>query len=303
MDYYVLSQIVNGVIFGLIYALIALGLTVVFSIMRVVNFSHGEFYMLGGYTLYALTAGVAALFSLPLVIPTIVALPLAMAVVAMFGVAVERGLLRPVYTARMDRPEEYAIILTFGLSLFLQYGALTTVGPYEMTPGSFWEGSKHILGDLWLAGDRLFAAGTSALLIAATLYFIYRTWTGRALMATAQNRVGATVVGVDPVRMNVIAMALAGLLAGAAGSLLAPVFLVYPDVGQIPVIKAFVIIVLGGMGSIPGAVVAAIILGVVESLASVYISVAYRDVFAFLVLIGVLLFRPHGLFGQKERRA
>ncbi|MDE0457503.1 MAG: branched-chain amino acid ABC transporter permease, partial [Chromatiales bacterium] len=294
MDYYVLSQIVNGLIFGLIYALIALGLTVVFSIMRVVNFSHGEFYMLGGYTLYALTAGAAALFSLPLVIPTIVALPLAMAVVAMFGVAVERGLLRPVYTARMDRPEEYAIILTFGLSLFLQYGALTTVGPYEMTPGSFWEGSKHILGDLYLAGDRLFAAGTSALLIGATLLFIYRTWTGRALMATAQNRVGATVVGVNPVRMNVIAMALAGLLAGAAGSLLAPVFLVYPDVGQIPVIKAFVIIVLGGMGSIPGAVVAALILGVVESLASVYISVAYRDVFAFLVLIGVLLFRPHG---------
>ena len=148
MDYYVLSQIVNGLIFGLIYALIALGLTVVFSIMRVVNFSHGEFYMLGGYTLYALTAGAAALFSLPLVVPTIVALPLAMAVVAMFGVAVERGLLRPVYTVRMDRPEEYAIILTFGLSLFLQYGALTTVGPYEMTPGSFWEGSKHILGDL-----------------------------------------------------------------------------------------------------------------------------------------------------------
>ena len=226
-----------------------------------------------------------------------------MAAVAMLGVGVERGLLRPVCTARMDRPEEYAIILTFGLSLVLQYGAHTAVGSYEMTPGSFWEGSKHILGDLYLAGDRLFAAGTSALLIVATRFFIYGTWTGRALMAMAQNRVGATVVGVNPVRMNVIAMALAGLLAGAAGSLLAPVFLVYPDVGQIPVIKAFVIIVLGGMGSIPGAVVAALILGVVESLASVYISVAYRDVFAFLVLIGVLLFRPHGLFGQKERRA
>lgn len=303
MDYYVLSQLVNGVIFGLIYALIALGLTVVFSIMRVVNFSHGEFYMLGGYTLYALTAGAVALFSIPLAMPTIVALPLAMAAVAAFGVAVERGLLRPVYTARMDRPEEYAIILTFGLSLFLQYGALTLVGPYEMTPGSFWEGSKHIVGDLYLAGDRLFAAGVSALLIGATLFFVYGTWTGRALMATAQNRVGATIVGVNPVRMNVIAMALAGLLAGAAGALLAPVFLVYPDVGQIPVIKAFVIIVLGGMGSIPGAVVAALILGVVESLGSVYVSVAYRDVFAFLVLIGVLLFRPHGLFGQKERRA
>ena len=303
MDYYLLAQVVNGVIFGLIYALIALGLTIVFSIMRVVNFSHGEFYMIGGYTLYALTASAVTLLSIPLSLPTIVGLPLAMIAVAIFSVAVERGLLRPVYTVRMDRPEEYAIILTFGLSLFLQYGALTSVGPYEMTPGSFWDGSKHIFGDLYLAGDRLFAAGTSALLIAITLYCIYGTWTGRALMATAQNRVGSTIVGINTIRMNVIAMALAGLLAGAAGAAMAPIFLVYPDVGQIPVIKAFVIIVLGGMGSIPGAVIAAIILGLVESLGSIYLSVAYRDVFAFLVLIGVLLFRPHGLLGQKERRA
>ena len=139
MDYYVLSQIVNGLIFGLIYALIALGLTVVFSIMRVVNFSHGEFYMLGGYGLYALTAGAVTIFGIPLAIPTILGLPLAMAAVAVFGMLVERGLLRPVYTVRMDRAEEYAIILTFGLSLFLQYGALTAVGPYEMTPGAFWD--------------------------------------------------------------------------------------------------------------------------------------------------------------------
>ena len=303
MDYYLLAQVVNGVIFGLIYALIALGLTIVFSIMRVVNFSHGEFYMIGGYTLYALTASAVTFLSIPLSLPTIVGLPLAMIAVAIFSVAVERGLLRPVYTVRMDRPEEYAIILTFGLSLFLQYGALTSVGPYEMTPGSFWDGSKHIFGDLYLAGDRLFAAGTSALLIAITLYCIYGTWTGRALMATAQNRVGSTIVGINTIRMNVIAMALAGLLAGAAGAAMAPIFLVYPDVGQIPVIKALVIIVLGGMGSIPGAVIAAIILGLVDSLGSIYLSVAYRDVFAFLVLIGVLLFRPHGLLGQKERRA
>ena len=133
MDYYLLSQLVNGVIFGLIYALIALGLTIVFSIMRVVNFSHGEFYMIGGYTLYALTASAVTFLSIPLSLPTIVGLPLAMIAVAIFSVAVERGLLRPVYTVRMDRPEEYAIILTFGLSLFLQYGALTTVGPVSYT--------------------------------------------------------------------------------------------------------------------------------------------------------------------------
>jgi branched-chain amino acid transport system permease protein len=300
MDYYLLAQVVNGLIFGLIYALIALGLTIVFSIMRVVNFSHGEFYMIGGYTLYALTAGAVTFLSIPLSLPTIVGLPLAMIAVAVFSVAVERGLLRPVYTVRMDRPEEYAIILTFGLSLFLQYGALTTVGPYEMTPGSFWDGSKHIFGDLYLAGDRLFAAGTSALLIAITLYCIYGTWTGRALMATAQNRVGSTIVGINTIRMNVIAMALAGLLAGAAGAAMAPIFLVYPDVGQIPVIKAFVIIVLGGMGSIPGAVIAAIILGLVESLGSIYLSVAYRDVFAFLVLMASCFSDPMAYWDRKN---
>ena len=150
MDYYILAQVINGVIFGLIYALIALGLTVVFSIMRVVNFSHGEFYMLGGYALYALTAGAVTLFSIPLILPTIVGLPLAMVAVAIFGILVERGLLRPVYTARMDRPEEYAIILTFGLSLFLQYGALVAIGPYEMTPGSFWCQCREGMSASWL---------------------------------------------------------------------------------------------------------------------------------------------------------
>ena len=295
MDVYVLSQLINGLIFGLIYGLIALELTIVFGIMRVVNFAHGEFLMLGGYALWLFTVGLG--------LPAIVGLPLSMAVVAAFGVGVERVLLRPVYTTRIERPEEYAIILTFGLSLFMQNGALATAGAYEYTPDSFWSGSKPVLGDLYLAGDRLFAAGMAAVLITVTLLLIYRTWTGQALMATAQNRVGATVSGIDAVRMNVLAVALAGLLAGAAGALLSPIFLVYPDVGVVPVVKAFVIIVLGGMGSIPGAVVAALLLGLVESLGSVFISVAYRDVYSFLVLVAVLLVRPYGLFGQWERRA
>ena len=295
MDVYVLSQVVNGLIFGLIYGLIALGLTIIFSIMRVVNFAHGELLMLGGYFLY--------LFTVTLGLPAIVGLPLSMAAVAGVGVLVERTLLRPVYTTRMERPEEYAIILTFGLSLFLQNGALATAGPYEYTPASFWEGSVPVVGDLWLAGDRLFAAGMAVVLVAATLLLIYRTWLGRALQATAQNRVGATVSGIDSIAMNMVAVGLAGLLAGAAGALLSPIFLVYPDVGVVPVVKAFVIIVLGGMGSIPGAVVAAVLLGLVESLGSVYISLAYRDVYSFLVLIAVLLVRPYGLFGQVERRA
>jgi branched-chain amino acid transport system permease protein len=295
MDIYLLSQLVNGLIFGLLYGLIALGLTIVFSIMRVVNFAHGELYMLGGYLLYFLTV--------PLGLPAFVGLPLSMLAVCAVGFVVERVLLRPVYTVRLERAEEYAIIITFGLSLLLQNGALWGIGPFELTPASFWEGSHKVMGDLYLAGDRLFAAGMAAVLLIATLLLIYNTWLGQALMATAQSRVGAAVVGINVIRMNLYAMGLSGLLAAAAGALIAPIFLVYPDVGSVPVIKAFVVIVLGGMGSIPGSILGALVLGVVESLGSVYIAVSYRDVYAFLVLMLVLLVRPHGLFGQRERRA
>ena len=295
MDVYVLSQLINGLIFGLLYGLIALGLTLVFSIMRVVNFAHGELYMLGGYLLYG--------FTIPLGLPPLAALPLCMLVVGAVGCLIERTLLRPVYTTRMEHAEEYAIILTFGLSLLLQNGALAFIGPYELTPASFWEGSEHIIGDLYLAGDRLFAAAAAAIILIATLLLVYKTWWGQALMATAQNRVGAAVVGIHVVRMHLFALALSGMLAAAAGALIAPIFLVYPDVGAVPAVKSFVIIVLGGMGSVPGSILGALLLGVVESLGSVYLSVSYRDVYAFLVLIVVLLIRPYGLFGHRERRA
>ena len=295
MDIYLLSQLVNGLIFGLLYALIALGLTIVFSIMRVVNFAHGELYMAGGYLLY--------FFTVPLGLPALAGLPLCMLAVGLAGFLIERTLLRPVYTAHLERPEEYAIIITFGLSLLLQNGALWSIGPYELTPASFWAGSHKVMGDLYLAGDRLFAAGMAVVLLTATLLLIYKSWLGQALMATTQSRVGAAVIGINVIRMNVYAMGLSGMLAAAAGALIAPIFLVYPDVGSVPVVKAFVVIVLGGMGSIPGTIVGALLLGLVESLGSVYISVSYRDVYAFLVLMLVLLFRPYGLFGQRERRA
>lgn len=216
MDIYLVSQLINGLIFGLLYGLIALGLTIVFSIMRVVNFAHGELYMLGGYMLYLLTVQFG--------LPPLLGLPLCMIVVGLVGCLIERVLLRPVYTTRMERAEEYAIILTFGLSLLLQNGALWGIGPYELTPASFWEGSKHIIGDLYLAGDRLYAAGVAAILLIATLLLVYRTWWGHALMATAQSRVGASIVGINAIRMHLLAMGLSGLLAAAAGALIAPIF-------------------------------------------------------------------------------
>lgn len=295
MDVYLLAQVANGLIFGLLYGLMALGLAVIFSIMRLVNFAHGELYMVGGYALYFLTR--------PLHLPPTVSLPLCMLAGAIPGLVMERGLLRPAYTTRLERAEEYTIIMTFGVSLLLQNTALWGIGPYELTPESFWKGSQKVIGDLYLAGDRLFAAAMAALLLGATLVLVYRTWLGHALMATAQSRVGAAVVGIDVVRMNGYAMALAAMLAAAGGALMAPMFLVYPDVGAVPVVKAFTVIVLGGMGSIPGSIVGALLLGLAESLGAAYVAVSYRDVYAFLVLMLVLLVRPQGLFGQRERRA
>jgi len=295
MDLYLLSQLVNGLIFGLLYSLMALGLAIIFSLMRVVNFAHGELYMVGAYALYFLTR--------PLGLPPLAALPLCMAAGAVPGLLMERWLLRVAYTRRVERAEEYAILMTFGVSLLLQNSALAGIGPFELTPESFWKGSHRVLGDLYLAGDRLFAAAMAALLLAATLLVVHRTWLGHALRATAQNRVGAAVVGIDVVRMNGAGMGLAAMLAAAAGALMAPMFLVYPDVGGVPVVKAYTIIVLGGMGSIPGSLLGALLLGLAESLGSAYLAVAYRDVYAFFVLILVLLLRPHGLFGQRERRA
>ncbi len=292
---YVALQVLNGLMIGLIYGLMALGLSVIFGIMRVVNFAHGELYMLGGYASYYLTTGWLQLSPVP-------ALPLSMVLVFLAGVLIERSLLRPIYTQRLERAGEYAIIMTFGLSIFLQNGALLLFGRTEKTPAAFIDRPVTLFGNLTIGGDRIFAA-VMALLFLAVMYLIFKkTWIGRALQATAQSRVGASVVGINIVQMNALALGIGAALAGAGGVLLGPIFLVYPEMGLLPVVKAFVIIVLGGMGSIYGSIIGSVLLGLIESLGAVFINVSYRDVYGFLVLIIVLLIRPAGLFGAIERR-
>lgn len=287
-----LLQAIYGLGFGLLYGLIAAGLALIFGVMKIINFAHGEFYMLGGYTYFFLIALLG--------INPVLGILSAALVGAALGILVERLILSPIYKMSQDRIDEYAILSTFALSIFLQNLALYVFGFEIRTPPPIFD-VKVSLGLLELAGDRVFAIiVASALLVGLYLYMRY-SWVGTALRAVSQNRDAAAIVGIKPWRMNALSMAMGGALAAIAGSLLSNILLVYPDVGLVPTIKAFVVIVLGGMGSIFGSIMGGITLGLVEAVGSAFISVAYRDAYSFIVLILVLLLRPHGLFGERAR--
>jgi branched-chain amino acid transport system permease protein len=291
-----LDLLINGLIFGLFYALMAVGLAMIFGVLKVVNFAHGEFYMVGAYA-YVLIA-------LKLGVSPWIALPAAAAIGAALGWLVERTLMRPLYTGYGSwsiMKDEYAVVVTFGLSLLLINLVDKVVGPYPYRGPELIETSRFIVGPVVLNGQKLIAAGISVALLSGLALFIKRSLWGRQIQAVAQNRLGASLAGIDATRTTSMIFSIAGLLAALSGALLAPVINPAPDVGAFPAIKSYVIVVLGGMGSIWGAMVAALVLGVFEAFFAVYVSYAYRDAFGLLLLILVLIFRPQGLFGEKGR--
>lgn len=293
------EQILNGLVIGSFYALTALGLSIIFGVLRIVNFAHGELYMLGGYAYYLLLASLG-LSPLLGVIGAIV-------VLFAIGMALELMLVRPVYQGKVDRPDEYAIMITFALAIFLQNLALSVFGPWPQRPGAIIGGRLEI-GQLIVSADRLAAAGASVVLIMVVLIGLRYTWAGKALRAVSQDRSGAEIMGVHVDRFSMYAFGVGAALAGAAGALIGPVFNVTPTMGVIPVVKAYVVIVIGGLGSIPGVIVGALLLGQVETLATVLIpdtsrALAYKDAYGLVLLVLILLLRPQGLFGERGRRA
>jgi branched-chain amino acid transport system permease protein len=291
-----IDLLVNGLIFGLFYALMAVGLAMIFGVLKVVNFAHGEFYMLGAYAY--------VLVSLKLGVSPWIALPIAAAVGAAVGWLVERTLMRPLYSGYASwsiMKDEYAVVVTFGLSLLLINLVDKVVGPYPMRGPELIETSRFALGPIMLNGQKLIAAGISLAVLIGLALFIKKSLWGRQIQAVAQNRLGASLAGIDATRTTSMIFAIAGLLAALSGALLAPVINPSPDIGAFPAIKSYVIVVLGGMGSIWGAMIAALFLGVFEAFFAVYVSYAYRDAFGLLLLILVLIFRPQGLFGEKGR--
>ncbi|HZF04078.1 MAG TPA: branched-chain amino acid ABC transporter permease [Patescibacteria group bacterium] len=294
MDLVLVSQyVLSGVVIGLIYSLMALGITFIYGIMKMINWGMGEFYMIGSYVQYALIATLLG--------PRLwwVALPLAMGAVFVLGLIVQALLLRPMFVGVVERRDEYATIVTIALMVFFRNLAIVVGGPNQYAPGDY--AKPRMLGTLPISGNRFVAMIATLVLLGLFYLVVKHTAIGRALRGAAQNRVGIQTAGIDVLRLDMIAFGVGVALAAAAGALLAPDFLVYPENGAISTFKGFEIIVIGGLGSIAGSIVGGLLLGVLEALGSVFISSAYRDLYGFVALILVLVVRPTGLFGERER--
>lgn len=280
-----IQSIVSGILTGSLYAMMGVGLTVIFGVMRIINMAHGDMVMLGMYgSFWAYT-----LWGIDPFITIIIWVPVAF----ILGVMLYRILLVKI----VQGGELNTLLYTAGLSLFVANLALLTwTGdyrtiklPYAVTPLR----PFGIAVPIPLAIAFGMAIGITILLY----WFLMKTRTGRAMRATSQEPEAAALMGVDTGQMAMITFGLGTALACAAGVLLAPSLYLYPTVGEILVAKCFVIVVLGGLGSVPGAILGGVLLGLVESLGAVYVSVPYKDAIGFVIFLLVLLFRPSGLFG------
>jgi len=282
-----LLALTNGLVIGIIYALAALGVSLVVGIMNVVNFAHGELYILAGYFSYH--------FANTLGMNYLVAMMLSVGLVFIFGMIIEVLLIRKTYGDDL-----YSLILTFILSIVLQNTYLLVFGPYPNKPPNWVKGATNVFGQFYYGNQRLAACGAGLVVIAIVYLMLKKTWFGRMLRATSQDREIAELNGVNTTALNMLSFGLGCALAAAAGVILSPIFPVTPTGGMAVALTAFVVVVLGGMGSFWGCVVGGLVIGLVENFGAAFISSGYRHVFGFIILIFVLLVRPAGLFGNRE---
>jgi branched-chain amino acid transport system permease protein len=282
-----LQQLVNGLSIGSIYALMAVGYSLVYSIMNFSNFAHGSVIMLGAYFgFFALTL---------LHVPFGVAFFIAACGTALVAVTLERLAYKPLRDRRA--PFLYFIITAMGASIFIDNTVIATIGPtYKTFPPIFKQGPIHI-GTLDVGRIDIAMFVISAVCLIALIFFIDYTRIGKAIQATAYNMKASALMGVNTDFVIILVFALGGALAGVAGVLYGMKYLVYPQIGNIT-LKSFIAAVFGGLGSLPGALIGAVFLGLIETFVSGYISTQYRDLFAFLILITMLVVRPTGIMGK-----
>jgi len=282
------QSLLSGVLVGGVYALIGIGLTIIFGVMRVINFAHGDLLMVGMYLTYFLFA----LLHIDPFVSILVSIPL----MFLFG-----ALLQKVFINRvLGSLPQNQILLTIGLGLIMSNTVmLLFTSDYRILTTSYSSGSVKIWG--LSVSEPLFISFLITAAITAFLYwFLLKTDTGQAIRATAQDREAAQLMGINVKRMSVIAFGIGAALSGTAGALISPTYYIFPQVGGAFTLKAFVIVVLGGMGSIVGATLGGIVIGATESLAAVYISSGTKELVVYVLFLLVLLFRPAGLLGKSR---
>jgi branched-chain amino acid transport system permease protein len=286
MSFVLVQVVVGGLLLGAVYALFSSGLTLVWGMMNVVNFAHGDFVMLGMYVAYLVYTLLGA--------GPLIGAPLAMLVLATLGVVVYFSLIRAI----MKGPMLAQILGTFGLALLLRYSVFWWFGANFLTlPENLVGGTLDIFG-LRIQASRLLA-GIVALLVTLGLHLLLtRTSLGSKMLAVAEDSTAAQLMGIRPDSMQAVAWAIAAAATGLAGALIATFFYIVPTVGETLAIVAFVTVSLGGFGSVPGALVAGLLIGVIESLSGYLIGAIYQDIVVYTLFLGFLWFRPQGLMGK-----
>ncbi|TKT72271.1 branched-chain amino acid ABC transporter permease [Afipia massiliensis] len=283
-----IQQIFNGLVVGSIYTLIALGLTTIFGILGIAHFAHGSVAMFGGYLTYFLISALG--------IGLLPSFILAMAVGALLGVVLERVAYYPVRNA----PPINSFIIALGLTLIIEKLNLLAFGIDQVIIPTPFVNVINI-GGVTMPELRIYVLVIAAILVIGMTLLIQRTWIGMAVRAVAQNRLAAVLMGINVNSVSMFVFALSSALGVAAGVLVGALFAVAPGVSSGLVIKGFAVLILGGLGSIPGAIVGGMVLGVSEAFAAAFVSSAYKDVISFLLMILVLLVRPEGLMRRSSR--
>ncbi len=280
------QQVFNGIMLGSTYAIVALGLTLVYGILHIPNFAHGHMYMLGAYVCFFLIS-VFGLAYWP-------AVALAALILGLAGVVLEFLVFKPLRNDTGFNP----FIAALGALIILENAVVVLWGPEGKRIQNPYPDIFDVFG-ITMSHQRLLVIGIVFALIILLQLFIKKTTLGSTIEAVAQNKEGAALVGINVNRVSAMTFAIASALAAVAACLVAPIFMISPNMGVLVGMKAFVIVILGGLGSIPGAIVGGLILGLIEAIGGGYLSAAYKDVFGFGALVLILAIRPTGLFGKE----
>lgn len=282
-----IQQLFNGITIGSVYSLVALGLTLVYGILHIPNFAHGAMYMVGGYITLTMMVYIGFRYWVSIVVSLLV--------VGLLSILVERLVFHPLRNTISIN----SMIAAIGIMLFLEAFAQLVWGPdFRQIPTPYLD-VIHVFGVTLTVQRLLIIIAAVAVMILLNL-FLKKTFIGRTIVAMSQNREGAFLVGINANKVAMITFFIAGALAAIAASLTSPINLVFPGMGHLVLLKAFVIIIIGGMGSIPGAIIGGYILGFAESIGATYISSDYKDIIAFVLLIIILSIKPNGLFAKGE---
>lgn len=285
---FVAQSLLNGVLMGGVYALVAIGLTLVFGVLKIINFAHGAFMMLGMYFTYFMVSH--------LHIDPYLAILGVVPMLFLIGVVTEKLLI----TRVLDAPENNQLFLTLGIMLFIQNMAIFLWSPDFRVMQSCYNDINFFIGDVTISLTQLLAFGIAIVFVILIFVLLTKTDLGRAIRAASEDKVGSTLMGINVKKIYWITFGLGTACAGVAGTAVTPFFPIYPYVGDIFLLTAYVVVVLGGLGSVVGALFGGIVIGVADSLGAMFLPGSMKQVISFMLFILVLLVKPTGLFGRRN---